>query len=391
MVTGIYTSCGLQRVVGIYTSCGLQRRVFFLNICLDIIVITIISWPIRSHFGPSLPFVFFVPPCSSPSQFLPCSLHLLVMVASPPQLTTDDVQPHVMNAASRMWHTGHSDGPGHESGCWLDALHGWSILARHQIYPEPCKATSMRQHQAHPDDDRLSAFSDMLWSKLLRPEWFVSIVEHHFNGQGTDDYELSETPDTTRFHGTTLRAAESMIRTGGFIPGPNGHGYKGKYLQGLFCAKTLGEAFMRVDPWRESINGNLQFGGCPVVVELAIASVQLRRYHKTRRGVKVVLGDPGVIMKGVKVQSIHVNCRCFWNFCIAKCMDVSREVCCGHGSPGCSTCGQYISHEKQARLWKKTYDPKIGYRSGAGYVYCEHCARMYCSQSVYIGIQPELK
>ena len=62
----------------------------------------------------------------------------------------------------------------------------------------------------------------------------------------------------TRYHGTTLDAVISMIAKGGFIPGQNGHGRRGKYLFGLFCCTSVGEALLRVDPWREQIGKGYQ-------------------------------------------------------------------------------------------------------------------------------------
>ena len=123
-------------------------------------------------------------------------------------------------------------------------------------------------------------------------------------------YDLESDDTTTRYHGTTLKAALSMLSTGGFIPGPNGHGRKGKYLQGLFCASSVGEAVWRVDPWREARGTRREFldlFGRPVVVELEVASFKLRRYHSHRRDLGVVEGTPGVLMPGVRLVKVHVN------------------------------------------------------------------------------------
>ena len=176
------------------------------------------------------------------------------------------------------------------------------------------------------------------------------------------------------------------MNAGGFIPGPNGHGRRGKYLQGLFCTESLGEAFQRVDPWRAIGCDFLHVYGCPVVVELQVASWKLRRYHGHRRDLKVVEGSPGTLMQGVLLKRVHVNRRYFWNF--VRNTGVPRAAICGQGSPGCTTCGQFISIEDQNQLCKKWRDESIGYKSGSGIVYCPHCADMVCNHSRYIGRDP---
>ena len=194
--------------------------------------------------------------------------------------------------------------------------------------------------------------------------------------------------ESRRFHGTTLRAAVSMLRSGGFIPGPNGHGYRGKYLQGLFCAEKLGEAFQRSDPWREQAeDGSLQLLGCPVVVELEVAAItDLRRYHKHRRDLRVIRGSEGVLMKGIRLRKIHINWRYLWNFCKTVDIKIGREVACGTGSNGFMTCGSFISVEDQKKVCKKWFDPAIGYKSTSGFVYCPHCYSMVARHSNTIGM-----
>ena len=118
--------------------------------------------------------------------------------------------------------------------------------------------------------------------------------------QGTSQTNPTEPPGCLHFHGTTLKAAVSMLQLGGFIPGKNGHCKRGKYLQGLFCADSLGEAFLRVNPCRAlDSRGRLQLAGCPVVVELVAAHV--REYHQERSDLHVMEGEPGKVLPGFRL------------------------------------------------------------------------------------------
>ena len=82
-------------------------------------------------------------------------------------------------------------------------------------------------------------------------------------------------------------------------------------MQGLFCASSVGEAVWRVDPWREARVSRrgpvLDLLGCPVVVELEMASFKFRRYHRHRLDLGVVEATPGVLMRGVRLVKVHVN------------------------------------------------------------------------------------
>ena len=300
----------------------------------------------------------------------------------------DAADADVLCRLASVWGSNPEDVAGHAFGCHLDAMQGFATLRQHKVFPGRCSQTPLVPHGSDASNPVFSEHSSD-WCKLLQKEWYSSDITSYFVGDGMEFYDLESDEQKTRYHGTTLKAALSMLSTGGFIPGPNGHGRKGKYLQGLFCASSVGEAVWRVDPWREARGTKrdplLDLLGCPVVVELKVASFKLRRYHRHRRDLGVVPGKPGVLMTGVKLEKVHVNRRYFWNFCQSRYRNVSRAEACGHGK---CNCGCWISVEEQDKLCKKWEDLSIGYKSAAGIVYSPHCSGMWCKHSYIMGMAP---
>ena len=303
----------------------------------------------------------------------------------------DFVSDGVVDIKEQLANVWHGNSAYNDVGCALgfqaEALSGLATLAEHNIRPERCRSQPFVMHAKDTSEPCFSCYSDV-WFKLLAHEWSASDITPSFSGEGAEHCDLNTNEDatTTRFHGTTVKAVKGMMSAGGFIPGPNGHGRRGKYLLGLFCTESLGEAFQRVDPWRAIGCDFLHVYGCPVVVELQVASWKLRRYHGHRRDLKVVEGSPGTLMQGVLLKRVHVNRRYFWNF--VRNTGVTRAAICGQESPGCTTCGQFISIEDQNQLCRKWRDESIGYKSGSGLVYCPECADMVCNHSRYIGRDP---
>ena len=272
-------------------------------------------------------------------------------------------------------------------GVQVEALSGFATLAKHNIRPERCRSQPFVMHAKDTSEPHLSCYSDA-WFKLLAHEWSASDITPSFSGEGAENYDLHTNEDatTTRFHGTTVRAVKGMMSAGGFIPGPNGHGRRGKYLLGLFNTGSLGEAFQRVDPWRAIGCDFLHVYGCPVVVELKVATLQLHRYHQHRSDLRVVVGSPGKLMQGVLLKKVHVNRRYFSNY--VSNTGRPRSEICGQNSPGCTSCGQFISIAQQNQLCKRWSHESIGYKAGSGIVYCPHCAGMVCNRSQVIGRDP---
>ena len=199
---------------------------------------------------------------------------------------------------SHIWRSNSQDEDGHALGFLTHATEGWAELAKQGVVPGRCKATPWQQHGSDAKDPRLSLHSSY-WCKLLKMEWYTSDITCKFRGDGAECCTLESEDTATRYHGTTLKAVVSMIEKGGFIPGINGHGRKGKYLLGLFSADSIGEAIGRVDPWREAKGtgreAHLDLLGCPVVVELQVASCKLHRYHGSRRDLRVFQVRPAFL------------------------------------------------------------------------------------------------
>ena len=181
---------------------------------------------------------------------------------------------------SNIWRSNSQDEDGHALGFLTHATEGWAEMAKQGVFPGRCKASAWQQHGSDATDPRLSCHSSY-WVKLLKTEWYSTSITCSFRGPGAEFCEGESEDTATRYHGTTLKAVLSMIEKGGFIPGPNGHGRKGKYLLGLFCCNSVGEALGRVDPWREAkgtgCEAHLDLLGCPVVVELQVTSCKLHR------------------------------------------------------------------------------------------------------------------
>ena len=140
-------------------------------------------------------------------------------------------------------------------GYLSDAVEGWHELTDHyHVAGVTVGISRLVMHEKHGQDPWLSECSTLGFqgTKLVRSEWFSADIRSYFKrtDQGPSQTKPTEPPGCLHFHGTTLKAAVSMLQLGGFIPGKNGHGKRGKYLQGLFCADSLGEAFMRADPGR---------------------------------------------------------------------------------------------------------------------------------------------
>ena len=167
--------------------------------------------------------------------------------------------------------------PPERTSCRFDALEGWNTLREEfGIVRVDAQGEAWRLHPGHDVDDMISAYSNLSGALLLRHEWYSCGIESRFvHADGAtshaDAADKHARARSTQFHGTTLQAVAAMMRSGGFIPGPNGHGRNGKYMQGLFCADELAEAFLRVDPNKLLIDGALQFAACPAVVELEAA------------------------------------------------------------------------------------------------------------------------
>jgi hypothetical protein len=132
------------------------------------------------------------------------------------------------------------------------------------------------QHPASEVDSRRSIYSGP-WYHLKVDEWYSSDVtlqvKAHDSTIDVQEEDLEENPWETRFHGTVFKAFLSVIKDGGLVAGPNGHHYKGKTLLGMFCCKSLSEAFLRVAPGRgippSKPGAGLDLGCMPVVVELS--------------------------------------------------------------------------------------------------------------------------
>ena len=62
----------------------------------------------------------------------------------------------------------------------------------------------------------------------------------------------------------------------------------------------------------------------------------------------MVEAAPVVLMQGIRLVKVHINSRYLWNFCVTRSLKVTEEEVCGQR--GNTTCGKYISLERQDLL-----------------------------------------
>ncbi len=255
------------------------------------------------------------------------------------------------------------------------------------------------QHPASEEDSRRSKYSGP-WYHLKVDEWYSSDVtlqvKAHDSIIDVQEEDVEDNPWETRFHGTVFKAFLSVIKDGGLVAGPNGHYYKGKTLLGMFCCKSLSEAFLRVAPGRgippSKPGAGLDLGCMPVVVELR--AVGLKRYHPHLKDVQVVPGTPGFFVTGVRVTRVHINQRLFVNFQKLTQMaqmgsPVALSGVCGSGSKSFTTCGCPLTEEHVYRYM--SYVAGEWYKSSSrGLVYCPNCAGYICKaeEHRWLGIEP---
>ena len=115
----------------------------------------------------------------------------------------------------------------------LCAFDAWTALAAQGVVSDKAELGPLRQHLPHPDNELLSEHSEPECKQLKRCEWYhqdVSCGCRVLDG-GLDDVQVNHNEEDERrirLHGTTLAAAKGMLQMGGFVPGENGLGFRGR-------------------------------------------------------------------------------------------------------------------------------------------------------------------
>ena len=145
----------------------------------------------------------------------------------------------------------------------------------------------------------------------------------------------------TFYHGTTALVAHLLCRSGGFIPGPNGHTKAKTHYKGCFgstdfnTAKQRGDQTRNLDYEKDMI---YTFSNCPVVLELRAQMANIVNYKKSNPHLLVVPGRPGAFLPGISVMAIHWNHRFVKNYRALQDPEVRDEIrqvggvfqaCCG--------------------------------------------------------------
>ena len=107
----------------------------------------------------------------------------------------------------------------------------WSGTVSSGLIPGRAEFGQFTGHREDVDaGDGRSDYST-LWDVFPARDWYSVDVELHLR-QLNANVHWSCTLDSsvkTRYHGTNFSALIMIARTGGFVPGLNGHGFRGKY------------------------------------------------------------------------------------------------------------------------------------------------------------------
>ena len=184
----------------------------------------------------------------------------------------------------------------------------WDATRMSGLHPGMAECGDWARHPESPlASDGRSVYSTH-WDYLQAVDWWSFPIGLHLKQQNENDRWVcsKDNEKQTRYHGTNFTAVIMIVLSGGFVPGSNGHGWKGKYFQGCFTADSLGQAFSRADALRVLDGaGNLRACSMPVVLELE--AINVKRYHSRRADLGVTPGPPGVVIRGVWITRIHVN------------------------------------------------------------------------------------
>ena len=259
----------------------------------------------------------------------------------------------------------------------------WSDTVRSGLIPGKAKLGQWSRHADHGDGR--STYSSQ-WDWLRAEDWSSIDIGMHLRQQNEMEvWEVSiDSTVQTRFHGTNFAALIMIARTGGFIPGINGHGFKGKYFQGCFTADTLGQALERCDALRViDNNGRLRACSMPIVLEMDAINVQ--RYHGHRTDLGVTRGAPGQLIPGVWIKKVHVNWRLVENFW--KYIDGAINVPRGHWVDF-TMCGN-VRHCGSITRWTNEPWRDDWKRSKKGHWYCRRCQARCLTSSHWMLTWPE--
>jgi hypothetical protein len=188
-----------------------------------------------------------------------------------------------------------------------DALESNEVLDSHGITSRcTWNTNSWQKHPAHPDDPRKSVYSNA-WNMLDASEWYYMDLNVEVKGGELVRAPASNMARTKLFHGAEYGSALKIFKARqGFIVGPGTHSVRGKSWSGLWCTDSLPDAVQRSDPERYLFQGDLTRFCCPIVIELATASV-FKTVPQTCK--HCIPGHHGQKLDGVIFQRVHFSLR----------------------------------------------------------------------------------
>ena len=259
---------------------------------------------------------------------------------------------------------------------WAPAL----TISQHSVHPP---------HPERPDLSLYSVLHSVSASHFIREEWYSMDVLHRNAVGWEDDYADPEgwgenTFGETGFHETTFIQFLSILKAGGFVPGPGTHRRGRVSCKGAFCCKEMGLCLGRADLSRaKDLHGNMRACTFPVILELEC--VQLKKISNIAFCAR---GNVGVLHPGVRIRKVHFSMLRMQRFQALGSPEVQARwheiIPCGSGASGwdcrsmVSCCGAFTHIALPTHPWNPAPCEGKWTRSNSGLFYCPRCYVRNC-------------
>ena len=213
-----------------------------------------------------------------------------------------------------------------------------------------------RKHAARADGYSVYSEPNIL---LNHREWVRCAVQVHGDG------EIDAKDSHTRFHGTSFRAAVSIMKMGGvFLAGVRGH--QGNF--GVFSCSTLGEAWLRVAWQVDRPTPSM------MAIVLEFETMQYKLYHPKNKNCGVTRGAAGAPVPGVTLKAIHINMAAVDSFKLLLDPSVTAR-------PVLKRCWNFVRCGRALHQREKSESETGWYKSNKGHHYCPRCWQFWTHRS----------